>query len=219
MDNNSPPPTNFQATQSEPSHNSGDLVIIIAVILILILGGLLFYLVPKLANPHTPQKPITQVTATPTIVPTTIAPTKTKTFINDFIRFSYPETAKQSIVGKNYTFDFPTSNFISYSMANMGSSTTINTWITKNEKCGTPTSRQGISFSTTAVTGIRIEKLGGCPPGASSVVDSFYFTTGKTIHILQLHKGGVKEISTEETSAFISLLNSIALATDTTGIK
>lgn len=215
------PPAEIPPTPQEEKGFPGGIILILgSIILVAIVGFLLFFLTRSRPQQPTPKAPIISPTAT---ITTQILPPKI--FSNDFIKFEYPGNAKQVRSDQASLFELtqdgnPTGNFIRYITSSLGTFTSLQSWITNNEKCGTPDTRKGTPYTNPSrLQGIRINNLGGCPPSGSSVIDAFYLNIGKTVHAFYLHQGGVNALTETEQSAFNKLVDSILLNPTTKGSK
>ncbi len=62
----------------------------------------------------------------------------------------------------------------------------IRLWIQKNEDCGYAVKPYGRDIIIDGTQGVRIEKLGTCPPGGSGVIDRVYLSKGDHIYTISI---------------------------------
>lgn len=209
-----PPPTPEipPAPQEEKGFPTSIIILGGILLIILIVGFLLFFLMRTKSAPSPRSE--ARIPSTPTSISTPILIPPQK-FNNEFIRFEYPGGATKTKVNQGYIF-----GNLRYTTSSLGTSTNLESWITKNEKCGTPETRKGTPYTNPArLQGIRINNLGQCPTAGSSVVDAFYLGLGKTVHAFYLLTDGTSDPTETEKSDFKKLIDSIILNPTTEGSK
>lgn len=203
----------------EKGPGSSALILGGVLLVILIVGFLLFFLTRLRPTQPAPRSEA-QIPRTPAgqpVPPATLSPQK---FSNEFIRFEYPGNATQTKVDEGYIFSFDTGNFIHYATASFGTSANLQSWITRNEKCGTPDTRKGSPYTNPSrLQGISIDNLGICLDG-STASQVFYLNVGKTIHTFYLRIArGATDPTESEKLALTRMIDSIILNPTTKGAK